>query len=801
MLLVVAEKPSVARDLARVLGVPAKGTGAFHGERHIVTWCLGHLVELEEPASYDPAWKRWRLETLPMLPERFKLRPVKRSMPQWRVVRDLLRSPQVDGIVNACDAGREGELIFRLCLELAGGRSRPVRRLWVSSLTDAALRAGLAALQPASSFDALADAARCRSQADWLVGMNATRALTVRAGGHGRLLSVGRVQTPTLALVVARDAAIRAFVPERYDEVVGTFETAAGATFAATWTREGKTRLSPPVAQAIVVRDTPAPARLETIERKVEHEPPPLLFDLTSLQKTANRRFGFSARRTLDAAQALYEKHKLLSYPRTDSRHLPGDVRGQLPEILDALERSSALAPFARAARPAISARLPRVFDDRRVGDHHAIIPTTHTPTPAALARLDPDERKLHDLVARRFLAAFYPDAELERTVLTVAVDAPAAPDVPDPPDRYVARGKVRLRAGWQEVAGLDAEDTLLPAVIEGERVRGTYAAVAKQTEPPRHHTEATLLGAMESAGKEIADDALRQAMKEHGLGTPATRAATIETLLERGYLAREGKVLLATPLGVELVARVPVESLTSPELTGRWEARLARMARGDEAAAAFMADLHAYVRDFVDAIKAAPAAAAVPAAPAEAVGRCPRCGQAVVEKFKTYDCAACDFKLWKKIAGKTISRALAGVLLRTRRTQTLPGFRSKQGKRFKAALVLDETGEARLDFGAGPTPRPPRPPPARKPAPPPPPDARCPKCKHGGIVAGRAAWGCSRWREGCRLVVPFEAAGRPVTAAQLKALLGGGATRRTKAGRLRLDLEADPPVLRVEPA
>jgi DNA topoisomerase-3 len=358
----------------------------------------------------------------------------------------------------------------------------------------------------------------------------------------------------------------------------------------------------------------------------------------------------------------------------------------------------------------------------------------------------------VHDLVVRRFLAAFHPDAELARTTVTVAVAAAPAPELPEPPDRYVARGKLRLVAGWQAVAGLDVPDEPLPPVADGEPVSGAYAAVAKQTEPPHRFTDATLLAAMESAGKEITDEALRLAMKDCGLGTPATRAQTIETLLERGYLARDGKALVATPLGRDLVARIPVSSLTSPELTGSWEARLARMARGEEAAAPFLADIAAYTRGFVDAIRAAPAAPAAPVAAAPPVGRCPRCAGEVREAFKSFDCAGCDFKLWKRIAGKQVSTALAGLLLRARRTQLLPGFRSKAGKRFRAALVLDDGGAVTLAFHGG-APRRPRPAPA---APAPPEAASCPKCRAGTIVAGRAAWGCSRWRDGCRLVVPF---------------------------------------------
>ncbi|MCU0687427.1 MAG: DNA topoisomerase, partial [Polyangiaceae bacterium] len=327
--LVVAEKPSVARDIARALGASARGGGCLYNERYVVTWCVGHLVELEEPGAYEPSWKRWSEATLPMLPGRFKLRPSAHARDQWRVVRELLRSRDVRAVVNACDAGREGELIFRYCYELAGSRL-PAQRLWVSSMTDEALRAGLASLRPAAHYDALAEAARCRSEADWLVGMNATRALTLRARrGGNQLYSVGRVQTPTLALLVTREQAIRSFVPRPYWEVVGAFARPSGEAFLAHWGYAGRMRLAASELAAAVADRAQAwgksqhGPRVEAVEKKPAREAPPLLFDLTSLQRTANRRFGFSARQTLDLAQALYEKHKLVTYPRTDSRHLP----------------------------------------------------------------------------------------------------------------------------------------------------------------------------------------------------------------------------------------------------------------------------------------------------------------------------------------------------------------------------------------------------------------------------------------------------------------------------------------------
>lgn len=893
MQLVVAEKPSVARDIARVLGVPARGEGCFRGGDWIITWCIGHLVELEEPASYDPAWKSWRLSLLPMIPATFKLRPARSSAGQWKHVRSLLRAREVTSVINACDAGREGELIFRYCYELAGSKL-PMRRLWISSMTDAALRAGFASLKPGAQYDALAAAARCRSEADWLVGMNATRAVTsrFRQGGASTLFSIGRVQTPTLALVVAREQAIRAFVPRDYWEVNGTFAPEGSEhTFRAGWERIGQRRLaSRALAEQLVERaeeaaakgaSPPAP-RVESIEHKQQKEPPPLLFDLTSLQRTANRRFGMSAQRTLDVAQALYEQHKLLTYPRTDSRFLSTDLRGELPNIFQALRGSAPHAAFAARLVNDPPGAPGRVFNNARVSDHHAIIPTAHAP---AKARLDRDEARIYDLVVRRFLGAFYPDAEFALTTAVIVVGPDATPPkqprevdrealldaLPEPPDRFVARGRVRLVAGWQEVAGIGERDSSgeegdeeqpLPPLVRGQRLSGRFAHVQKRTQPPRRYNEATLLSAMEYAGREIEDETLRQAMRDTGLGTPATRASTIETLLKRGYLERDAKNLVPTELGVALIEGLPEPSLASPELTGTWEARLARMARGDEERAKFMQDIEGYVRGIVERIKSSapgegPVVAAVAKVSSPPIGACPLCKGEVFEQFKYFACAKCDFKLWKQVAGKKVSSALAQVLLARGRTKLLPGFRSKAGKPFSAALVLDETGAVRLSFDEGlsernpsdgargwpqtavtvrkggrvvrstkrraeaasprPTPAPPQTPASA------PPQASskqrgegehplggvellCPRCGEGEIIKGKRAWGCARWREGCTLVIPFVAFGKTITDAQLRDLITRGHTRlatwsvdgEPRKGRLQLDVGSEPPALSI---
>jgi len=790
--LVIAEKPSVARDLARVLGMRGTGKHAIDGAGRVITWCIGHLVELEEPAAYDAAWKAWRLDTLPMLPGAFKLRPVQGTRDQLRAVRELLRDRRFTEVVNACDAGREGELIFRYVYELAGSRL-PIKRLWISSLTDEAIRAGFARLRPGVELDALADAARSRSEADWLVGMNATRAVTVssraaaprprsaqpaRRGQRGKsdspLYSIGRVQTPTLAILVRRELEIRKFRPRDYWEVRGQFVPAGTATDAAekvtaTWgvaLPDGKairSRLGErALADGIVARDETAaggPAAsvdrpvVERLRQKRVREAPPLLFDLTSLQRTANRRYGLSATATLAAAQALYERYKILTYPRTDSRHLTSDMAKELPKLFGAL---AALPDYARFAAPLIETPPPRsrrVFDDGKVSDHHAIVPTGK---PVRLDDLPRDERRIFDLVARRFLGAFHPDAEFALTDVVIRVGAPDAGTepraaaeprdadagadetlvtaLPPPPDRYRARGRVRLVAGWQDVAGVgqsgqarppgdrnEAGDgdsgPTLPPLTEGQRLDGKFEALTKQTRPPPRHTEATLLSAMESAGREIPDEELRAAMRDSGLGTPATRAATIETLIRRTFVARDGKNLVPTDMGIGLIEALPEKSLASPELTGTWEARLSRVARGQETRAAFMADISRYVSDVVTAI-----------------------------------------------------RGGAGVV----RASAAPAMRP-------------------ADVAPASPPKPPRPrAPARAPAAPDATTLTCPRCKQGTLVAGKRGWGCARWREGCAFVIWFEIAGRRITDAELADLVSKGKTRKRKVGgRLVLDLSA----------
>jgi DNA topoisomerase-3 len=655
--LVIAEKPSVGRDLARVLGARERGEGCLRGEGVVVTWAVGHLVRLPEPQEINPEWRPWRRDDLPMLPTEWPLVVEPGTADQFEVVQALLADPQAAEVVCATDAGREGELIFRYIYEKAGA-GLPVKRLWISSLTREAIQAGFAALKEGAAFDALADAARGRSRADWLVGMNLTRAYTLAARGLGpspvagdggsSVWSVGRVQTPTLALIVAREQAIRAFVPEAYCEVEAEFAVAARqpeggaaeALYRGTWFRdkpapEGEgtsreTRLPADgvEASAIAERVRTGQASIRWVAREIKRRPPPLLYDLTELQRDGNRLFGFSAARTLELAQALYETHKVLSYPRTDSRHLTADVERTLPKVLAVMS-----APYKRHLAKGTGQRSlgPRFVDDARVTDHHALLPT-NTPFPEALGH-DTDEWRIYDLVCRRLLQAWHEDhVSAVTTVVTEVVAELAARHSgesrnPDDPgnwtpacagvttDLFHSSGTTVEQVGWRLLEpkaarkGKDREEgeeeggSLPPGLAEAMPARvAQVEARAARTRPPRPYTEASLLTAMETAGRLVEDRELSDAMRERGLGTPATRAAILEGLLGRGYLERKGRALRATDKGLELV-RVVHEDVKSPAMTAEWEHRLKRMERGQEPLEAFLRDIEEWVRGVVGVV------------------------------------------------------------------------------------------------------------------------------------------------------------------------------------------------------
>ena len=597
--LIVAEKPSVARDIARVLGVKGHGEGFMFGDDYIVTWAIGHLVSLCEPGETNPAWVKWNMAQLPMLPEEIPLKVLPGTKSQFATIKGLMRDQEVASLICATDSAREGELIFRYIYRMAGCQ-KPVERLWISSMTDAAIRQGFAELKPASAYDALYESARCRSEADWLVGMNASRAFSLRYNAH---LSVGRVQTPTLNLIVKRDIEIEKFVPQDYWEIHANFGDYEGL-----WI-DPETRQTRCTEEEIArtIRDRVAGQTGTVTESVREHKktPPPQLYDLTSLQREANRKLGFSADKTLKVAQSLYEVHKLVTYPRTDSRYLPDDMKPKIAATLKKLPQP--YADFVNAPEMNLEMHTRRFYDNAKISDHHAIVPTEKA---ADLSKLPPDEARLYDMIARRLIAAHYPSYEYDSARVLTRVGE----------YDFKSTGAMPLIEGWKALyrddkpeKGEDREPPL-PRLEVGDTRKVKKATVkACKTKPPTPHTDASLLNLMENAGRDIEDEALREQMKSSGLGTPATRAATIERLIQVGYARRKGKAIVSTGKGRQLIAVVP-EQIASAVTTGKWEKFLSDMANQRDAALRnqksqrFMSGIRRFSQFLVDAAKAGPA-------------------------------------------------------------------------------------------------------------------------------------------------------------------------------------------------
>jgi DNA topoisomerase III len=701
--LVIAEKPSVGRDLAAALPGSFKNSKDkthIEGDDYVITWAVGHLVGLAAPDEYDPKLKKWRFADLPILPEKFKLVPNdERSRKQLKAVHKLISREDIDQIVNACDAGREGELIFAYTYETSGAK-KPVQRLWLSSMTHRAIEEAFDRLRPGEEMLSLEAAARSRSEADWVVGMNATRAASIRLrAAFDGAVSLGRVQTPTLALVARREEEIRAFKPEPYWLVEAAFLAAPDRAYRGRYL--GGKRIAEDLAARIVEETRDGNGEITKLEKKEERERPQLLYDLTSLQRHANTLFGFSARRTLSAAQRLYEEHKAITYPRTSSRYLPGD---QIAEIKPTAELVGHNDQYRRAAEYVVALdKLPlgRVVNDEKVDDHHALIPTK---AEHDLDRMGSDELKVYDLVAKRFLAVFHPEAVFERT----RVETTVAEHV------FRTSGRRLLEAGWKSVYGEEAEgeradddtggDQLLPKLEQGEGVKVTEVeSLRKETQPPRRFTEASLLGAMETAGKDIEDAELREAMKESGIGTPATRAAIIERLIDVGYIERDGRALIATDKGIQVIRLLGSHPLTSPELTGDWERRLGLIEQGEDSRPAFMDDIAKFATETVaelDKLKDVKIERAN-------LGPCPVCGRDVIENRKGYSCwsrddPGCGFVIWKKKAGKILPVGVVKELMATNKTEKqVTGFRGRSGRTFRAKLKLEQgdDGKWRVEF------------------------------------------------------------------------------------------------------
>jgi DNA topoisomerase-3 len=733
--LLVAEKPSVGQDLARVLPGPfKKQEGFLEGPEHVVTWAVGHLVQLAEPEAYDAKYKSWRMADLPIVPERFKLEVRdERSRKQMSVVTKQLGREDIEEVVNACDAGREGELIFAYLFEKAKGK-KPVKRLWLNSMTSAAMKSALAALRPAEEFERLEQAARSRSEADWIVGMNATRAATIRLrSSFDGAVSLGRVQTPTLAIVARREEEIKAFKPEPYWLVDATFaagqldgEGAGGERryvghFQAPAGSPGKTK-GPRIATeeealAIVGACRGRPGTITKLEKKEQREKAPMLYDLTTLQREANNRYGFSAKRTLSAAQRLYEEHKALTYPRTNSRYLTTDMVDEIKPIAELVGSHKEYRKGAEYVTALDVLPLGRVVNDEKVTDHHAIIPTRSEHN---LEKMGSDDKRVYDMAVRRFLAVFHPEAVFENTRVETTV---TAVDGAAQEERHVfrTRGKLLQVPGWRgvydevaadakgdgEARGEEEEDTdqQLPRLLQDEQVQtAEIESARKETKPPRRYSDASLLGAMETAGKLVDDDELREAMKDSGIGTPATRAAIIERLITVSYVERDGRALVATEKGLNVIRLLNEHALTSPGLTGSWEQRLGKIERGEDSRKKFMSDIAGFAQETVKELDETLKDVRIPRA---RLGPCPVCGHDIVENRKGYSCWAredpgCGFVIWKAKAGKTLPLAIARELIKTGYTaQAVTGFRGRSGRSFRAHLALSQTDEGkwRVEF------------------------------------------------------------------------------------------------------
>ena len=687
MKLVIAEKPSVAQSIAAVLGAREKKDGYLQGSNTIVSWCVGHLVELAPADSYNEKFAKWRYEDLPILPSPWHYVVPQEKQKQFQVLRSLMNDPRVDAVVCATDAGREGELIFRLVYNQCGCQ-KPVQRLWISSMEDSAIRTGFAALRDGSAYDGLYQSALCRAQADWLVGINATRLFSVL---YCQTLNVGRVMSPTLAMVVGREAAIDAFKPEPFYSVVldsGTF------------TAFSEKMKDCAAAESLRAACDGKAAMVLNIETKEKAEKPPKLYDLTTLQRDANRLLGFTAQQTLDYTQSLYEK-KLVTYPRTDSRYLTSDMAESTPLLVNA---AASVLPFLQQNTVACS--LAQVIDDSQVSDHHAIIPTATMPK-ADLASLPAGDRDILCLITVRLICAVGEPCITDETLVTVDCGGKI----------FTAKGKTIRQNGWKAIdeqyrstlknkPDEKKEPAALPVLNEGQHLSPVAASIKEgKTSPPKHFTEDTLLSAMETAGaEEMPDDAERK-----GLGTPATRAGILEKLIKTELMERRGdkktKYLLPTHKGISLITVLP-ELIQSPQLTAEWEERLKLVERGQLTADDFLADIKAMTSELVQTYQAVKGAAVLFPSDQESIGVCPRCGNPVIEGEKSFYCQnrACRFVLWKengffKDKKKVLTRQIAAVLLKEGRIKLTSLYSKKTGKTYDAMVVLDDTGDKYVNF------------------------------------------------------------------------------------------------------
>jgi DNA topoisomerase-3 len=700
--LIIAEKPSVAGDIAKALGGFTRHGDYYESDEYVLSSAVGHLLELVAPETHEVKRGKWSFANLPVIPPHFDLKPIERSEDRLKVLVKLLKRKDVGGIINACDAGREGELIFRYIIQHAAIK-KPIERLWLQSMTQASICDGFEALRKDKDMLPLADAAVCRSESDWLIGINGTRAMTAfnsKEGGFYKT-TVGRVQTPTLAVLVEREQRIRSFVPKDYWELHGTF-VGKGGEYKGRWfdeafSKEAKTdnaELRPEriwdanKAEALRAKCEGQPGIVEE-ESKPTTQASPALFDLTSLQREANGRFGFSAKTTLSIAQALYEKHKVLTYPRTDSKALPEDY---IPTVMGTMKMLST-GPYAAFAKEVVKSKWvkpnKRIFNNAKISDHHAIIPTLQAPK--ALSEI---ETKLYDMVVKRFLAVFFPSAEFLVTTRITRVKG----------EPFRSEGRVMVSAGWLAIYGKEAETGEAPtlaAVPDGKVSTEAVDVLATQTKPPARFSEATLLSAMEGAGKLVEDEELREAMSEKGLGTPATRASIIEGLIYEDYVHRNGRELVPSPKAFSLLfalGHLGITELASPELTGNWEFKLRQIEQGKLDRSEFMDHIVETARDMVERIKGGNI-------PEDAFltldAPCPKCGGKVVENYRKFQCQKCDFTIWKVMSSREFAPEEIETLITDKAVGPLQGFRSRLGRPFAAAMKLSPEFKAEFDFGS----------------------------------------------------------------------------------------------------
>ena len=730
--LVITEKPSVARDITRALGGFQNKKDFFEGPRYVVTFAVGHMLELVPPEGVEVKRGKWAIANLPVIPDHFDLQPIPKSESQLKLIKKLYARKDIAQVINACDAGREGELIFHYLIRHFGG-SKPVQRLWLQSMTPQAIRDGFERLREGETVLPLQRAAVCRSESDWLIGINATRAMTAlnSSGGGFSLTTVGRVQTPTLAILVDREKEIQNFEPREYWEVKATFAIASGH-YEGCWIDpqlQARTKQSATQGAAKDPHGTAKPERIwdktwaEAIvatcanreghvseTTKPSSQQAPMLFDLTSLQREANRRFGFSAKSTLSIAQALYERHKVLTYPRTDSRTLPEDYPNTVRKIMQSLVTSNAghgagQSDGEKGGRPLshwaeraiqngyINGNNKRIFNDAHVSDHFAIIPTGEAP-----GKLKEQERRVYELVTRCFIAAFYPAARFENTVRRTVVES----------QTFETRGRVMIESGWLQVMERKENNETLPPLADAkdgsEKARTVEVGMeSKHTKAPPRYNEATLLSAMEGAGKLMEDEALREAMQGRGLGTPATRASIIEELIHNRYILRDARELIPTSKAttlLRLLRALKIDELTKAELTGEWEKKLKQIEIDEFSSDEFMRHIRRMTQDIVAAARGCDVDQ-IDDAYVVLDASCPKCGKGKVrETYRKFVCETCDFSIWKSIAGRELSPDEVTTLLRDRRLGPLNGFRSRLGREFTAELIVKDDFTAAFDFG-----------------------------------------------------------------------------------------------------